>query len=552
MNVNMDEFIVVSRSSHILFTLMNNGTKTRCINSDDDVQLSELKAMIPVFNTEAFWDTDSRLNIPRNLKFLLEGAIPGLVMSSFVLARVDHSLENIFTLNFPHTRRDNGEIVDVKLSVIITETDVLLIAPFNCPGLAEINTNPYLISILKTSLLDIDYANKVSILDILDRKDNEGVSYGEKLLKVIDVMATDIHMQCEYFLKSHAHVQDSEYKVITREDKEFEHIYGKYKDAIEFNVDGDDISITDFMPIIITEDEVSRTLCADHKYNQLVGRVESRIFACEEYEDLNYSTSNSTREVLIRCPENNVPRAIKLPYNIIYIGYNNIVKEDEPNCFHALLTVDAPILPESYIPGADVVAGVEGFDAETAKNLFSTLKQFGISKTSKFYELCYPILKMPKDIAKSAIITVKSVYSASAKIEREESERIKEKMLNDELDTITDRVDNIFKTYVMLVAISFMLGGFFVGLIVWFIMKGRVKTSKLKSFERVERRLISIIKEYETKISFANQESDYKSVKNLSRTMDTYKMMLDKLREVKKESLGKEEKYTDTYKEYQD
>lgn len=553
MNVNMDEFIVAARASHILFTLTRNAHNFKSIhNLGTTKTLSKLKSMIPISNIEAFWDTDSRLNIIKNLRFILEGAIPGMVISSFVLARVDHTLENGFMLTFPHKRSDNGEVVDVKLFVVITETDILLIAPFNCPGIGENHPNQYVVSILDTHLLDIPHNNKVAILDILDKNtDSEGNTYGHNLLKVIDTMATDIHMQCEYFLKAHSHVQDSEYRVITKDSKEFEHIYKKYADSIDYAVD-DDIAITDFMPIIVSEDEVNKTLCCEHKYNGLVGRIESRIIGCESYEDLNLSTSNSTREALIRCPEENVPKAIKLPYNVIYIGYNNIIKENEPNCFHALLSCEEPILDDAYIPGAISLPGVEGFDPSVAKELFISLKQFGISKTSKFAELCYPILKMPKDLAKSAIITIKSVYSASAKIEREESDRIKEKMLNDELDVTMDKVDNIFKKYMMLTALSFMLGGFFMGLIIWFILKGRVTKSKIKSYERVERRLVSVIREYETKISFANQESDYKSVKNLTRTMDTYKMMLDKLREVKKESLGKEEKYTDTYKEYQD
>lgn len=554
MNVRLNEFIVIARASHAFFKLENSDESF--LDYDDILRpCSEFVPLIRHTESDIDRDLTSRnLNATMNLKFIFESIIPGLEFNSYVLSRTDKSMENIHMITFPHTRKDNNEVVDVKLAVIATETDVLLVSPFSCPTLAITyqGSNKFAISAFCANLLHKPSSNKEDILiPFIKVHENDKCTPEERLKSIIDIMATDIHMQCEYFLKVHSHVQEYEYKVITPESKEFEVLYSKYADDMNFTVD-DSIEMTDYMPIIVKDSDKPRTMVIDHTYNPNASRMESRMVGCESYEDLTTGTENTKREVLVRCPEFDVPKAIKLPYNMTYVNYNTIVLGSDINQQHKLLDCECPIIDDRYVPGSMSIPAVESVSMDSAKELYTTLRQFGISKTSKLYEFIYPILKLPGDMFKSALITAKSIFKASAAIEREESERIKEKMLNDELDVVMDRMDNIFKSAVLAVSLSFVLGGFFVGMIAWLIFRGNLTKSKIKAYERTERRLVSKIREYETKIGYANQESDYKAVKDLTHRMDTYKMMLDKLREVKRESLGKEEKFTDTYKDYQE
>lgn len=554
MNVRLNEFIVIARASHAFFKLENSDE--HFLDYDDVLRpCSEFVPLIRHIEPEYGKDSDSKnLNAIMNLKFIFESIIPGLEFNSYVLSRTDKSMENIHMITFPHTRRDNNEVVDVKLAVIVTETDVLLVSPFSCPTLPTTyqGSNKFTISAFCTNLLHKPSSNKEDILmPFIKVHGNDVFTPEDRLKGIIDVMATDIHMQCEYFLKAHSHVQEYDFKVITPDSKEFEVLYGKYADDMNFTTD-DSIEVTDYMPIIVKDSENPKTMVIDHTYNADATRMESRLVGCESYDQLTSCAENTKREVLIRCPEFDAPKAIKLPYNMTYVNYNTVVIGNNIEDQHKLLDCECPMLDERYVPGSLPIPAVESVSMESAKELYTTLRQFGISKTSKMYEFIYPILKLPGDMFKSAIITARSIFKASAAIEREESERIKEKMLNDELDVVMDRMDNIFKSAVLAISLSFILGGFFVGMIAWLIFRGNLTKSKIKAYERTERRLVSKIREYETKIGYANQESDYKAVKDLTHRMDTYKMMLDKLREVKRESLGKDEKFTDTYKDYQD
>lgn len=554
MNVRMDEFIVVTRAFLALQKSITNDVRPLDFSGIEHC-MGEMKNMIPTLDDDSIFPINTRCNIVRNLKFLLEGAVTGLEFNSYVICK-NKFMFNIFVATFPYTRKDNSEVIDVKLAFYIQDTHVLIASPFKCPGLTSKfgGFNDYVFCILETSWLDIDHSNKSAILDILDREvTNNGGRFGENLLELMDTMATDIHMQCEYFLKAHSHVQDNEYKVITEEDAEFQHLYSKYGDKMNSTIDDDILEATDFMPVIVTDNDVTKTMCAQHTYNGKLARLESRIIGCETYEDLTTSdTPSSTREVLVRCPnDESKPFIIKLPFNLIYIDYNVVMNISDDTTF-PLLDKECSMAPSNYVPGAIEDVGIESDKGSTAKELFITLKQFGISKSSKMYEFLYPIIKLPSDLMKSALITVKSVFLTSNQIEKEESEIVKDKMLNDELDSTLDQLDTVMKTYVLAITTCMVLGNIFLGLLIWLITKSKVKKNKIKGLERTERRLVSKIRECETKLNYANQESDYKAVKSYTHRMDTYKMMLDKLREVKKESLGKEEKYTDTYKEYGD
>lgn len=546
MDVKLDEYLVLTRASHIYGILKDKNLKYLDGN-DSEKYLKDTSFIIPDYQSkESYVPKADRLNITKNIKFCLEALVPGLELRSYVLCRDDNSMENIFIASFPHTRKDNGEIVDIKMGVIITNTSVLAITPFNAPDLTERFSSPnqYIIGLMEVADLNCEYSNKGNLLNYIETKKGEKTR-GECILDKLDAIATSIHMQCEGFLKVHSNITELGFNAITSTSPEFEHIYGKYKDSLNPEID-DIIPIQDFLPIIVTEDDVNKTLCRNSVASN--AGVESKIKAYEHYEDLTTAEPNTIKEVLIRCPERTVPVAVKLLPYIYYTDYNTILIQNESGEKEAQL-ID-PRCPIVTFKEYDTV-GTEGMmDVLNPFQLLRSLKQFGISSGTKIYELLKPIVKLPKDMAMTVVKTVKSVFTASSKIEKEESEEIKEQMLNDELDVVMTKFDIIVKNTILFVALTFMLTSIFFGLIAWLLARNYIKETKVKGIERVERRLISTIQRYDTKIQYANQESDYESVDSLTHKRDTYKMMLDKLREVKREALGKEEKYTDTYKEY--
>ena len=561
MNVRLDEFLVLSRASYIFNMFSHN--KVNYLNSNGEIQtVQDLDLVIPnsAHGVGNAVSSKSLFEMTKNFEFILGSLIEGLSINKYVLCRKDKTMEYIIVANFPHERKDNGEIIDVQIPFMFTQTDVVIVSPFNAPDMVERfkSPNEYIIGVMSTNvLIEMAGCAKAELLQYLTKFDGERDDKNASVIEnVIDAVATSIQMRSEYFLKELQSVPETGYRVITEDSKEFERVYAKYGKMID-PVTDDMVRPTDFTPILIKDGEVNKSLIAETSVTNT--QVVQKIIGIESFDEVLDLTGVVNKEVLIRCPEMNVPLAIKLPSTYYYVGYNTIVKEtDVKLTTFQLLSLDSAMVNADYIPIDIEDADSVGVESDKIDNIVNTanekflipFKKFGIVKGTALYESFYPVLKMPVNVIKSTFSVAFGVIKANSKLEKEKSEEIKEQLLNDELDSTFVMIELFFAKFALLMGTAFILGNFWIALIVWVLLKNRNKKIYIKSIERVERQVVSKIREYEKKVEFATQESDYESVKKLTHIRDTYKAMLDKLREVKKDTLKKEEKFTDTYAEY--
>ncbi|MGL5718538.1 MAG: hypothetical protein ACRCX2_36375 [Paraclostridium sp.] len=559
MNVRLDEFLVVSRASHIFRTMSKE--KTEYLTSTGERgYVSELDLIIPTSKHGVGHMAQDKTiyDMTRNFVFILESLIEGLEVKKYVLCRPDKTMEYVLVANFLHRRKDNNETVEVQLPFMFTQTDIVAISPFNAPDLVERFglTNQYIIGAIPTAdLYNLDGTNKMMLLEYLELKNVNDTKNAEVILNKIDAIATSTHMQNEKFLKELSVVQSNSFNVITEESKEFEHLYSKYSSDMKTDID-DIIKPTDFMPIIVNEGGANKAMIT--KVVATESKIINYLVGIESFSEVNELTNSVVKEVLVRCPEEIVPIAIKLPSDMFYVAYNTIIQEEDSLKRIALLEPNCPYIDEKYIPLDNVEIETFGIEAEKMRQIASSInekllvpfKKFGIVHGTRMYELIKPVTKLPVGMAKAMLGTAFGIFKSSSQLEKEESEKIQEEVLNDELDSSFTKMELILQKYALLIGMTVLFANFFVGLMFWFICKSKVEKIRVKSIERVERRLVSMIGQYDKKIEFATQESDYESVKKLTHIRDNYKAGLDKLREVKTDALGKPEKYTDTYSEY--
>ena len=548
MDIKLNEFMAISRASAILKSLKEKDCIYKDLLGSDKpvVELTELIKTTPNAMSTSIYPEEDVISLTQKFEFLMEVLIPGVQINKFVLVNKDKTMSHIILMKFIHKRMDNLELVQTVIPIKLMTDEIVAVTPFNSPELNALTRmeDQYVAPLFNTlEIQELDYNNKSEIIGYLTE---EREAY---VMSVIDAIATSIHMQIEYVEKNFGALNNFGYRVVTKEEEEFNSTYGDYmkSDTIDSH-----INPIDYTPIMVSDENGVGFL---KRVTKKRGNHVITEYAVGESVPDGSMTSAGLEELVVYCPEKSAPVGIKLPNETYYWKYNTITMLDgDREVTDDLLTPHSPVIDEEYVPFSGMI-GMEGEKLDKFKGMVNAkllipFKKFGITKGTKLYEILLPLTKLPIDVAKSALSMSFNIFRTNNQIEKKETLELQEKLLNDELDSSTIKFKNMIGKYAVLVGAATIMGGWFFGIIVWLISRNRFAKIQLKSFERVEHRVVSYIQTEEQKLSFAKQESDYEAVKKIQLQIDAYKLMLNKLREAKKEVLGKKERYEDKSSEY--
>ena len=177
---------------------------------------------------------------------------------------------------------------------------------------------------------------------------------------------------------------------------------------------------------------------------------------------------------------------------------------------------------------------------EGVADILSTIKEFGIRTGSALYGILAPIVKLPKEMATTVFQFIRRTFLIKQNTTQKElTDELKVKALNDDLDVFTGKVERWLESGVIGLTSFFLCGNIIVGIVVWFIFNRIAKQSRAKAMEPLEHHINTIIQTVDMKIRFAESEGDTKKIEELMKYRGHLLLMKHKVEVYKKEITGK-------------
>jgi len=177
---------------------------------------------------------------------------------------------------------------------------------------------------------------------------------------------------------------------------------------------------------------------------------------------------------------------------------------------------------------------------EGVADILSTIKEIGIRAGSTLYGILAPIVKLPKEMATTIFQFIRRTFLIKQNTTQKElTEELKIKALNDDLDIFTGKVERWLEAGTIGIASFFLCGNIIVGFLAWYIFNRMAKQSRARAMEPLEHHVNTIIQTVDMKIRFAESEGDTKKIEELMKYRGHLLLMKHKVENYKKEITGK-------------
>lgn len=254
-------------------------------------------------------------------------------------------------------------------------------------------------------------------------------------------------------------------------------------------------------------------------------------------EDGHYATSCDSKYILA-INHNHLRLIFNLSDNMVMREGNliDIHMLDGSICSVPLCSMfgDDNLIPEDSLRSV----GIESTISANLSDMQHTINKFGIklnNVTSKLLSPIMPIISKSKELALAAFDVVKTVLFQPLKYEKDVSLDMQEKLLNDEVDALSDKMTFFIDTSMGVAGVGILTCFNWIAMIItFFIARKRISARRIKAIQRLEYRIHDIIERLEKKIEFATQESDRVAVDQLTKERNGYKFLLVRLDDIKK------------------
>ena len=563
--VELTEFIIASRANKII----RNSKLT-------DISYTGLnKAEYGFYNdtTQIKLNTLSDNNsyqLQKRLEDILYLVFPGTKCQRFI--GVEDTIDDryFYPITVATIFSDNKK---AYIPFFFGKESLFIISPFVRKEETSFIGDKFIIPLCKISEIDIE-----TPLVNLDTKivkpcpDNENTIYGttslaERFRIIISELVEIINPICTAIQKAFPSFEYSvESEVISSKEKGYYRLYEQYGMEAELMVDrdlgllenpGDIVSEIDFLPIVLKNEEtdesryltltllekeevdnprIIRNVRLDKKITEPRGEIRS----AEEKNNDN----RVINDLLVLRETGNIYPLLALDNSEFYSN-KKILFILNGEIIDTLPIEDIYELRQGYPEVKEVNKitedGREYIHAEESiASIISTIKEIGIRAGSTLYGIVSPIVKLPKEMAVTVYQFIRRTFLIKQNTTQKElTDELKIKALNDDLDVFTGKVERWLESGVIGLTSFFLCGNIIVGVVVWFIFNRIAKNSRAKAMEPLEHHVNTIIQTVDMKIRFAEAEGDTKKIEELMKYRGHLLLMKHKVENYKKEITGK-------------
>lgn len=530
-------------------------------------------------------DIQTAFNLSRRLEDVFSLIFAGANVKRFVVVNT----ENTSIKAMPIVLLEVFDPSHAFVPIFIGKESILLVSPFPNETLSvRVSDNPYICELIPTSLLTnvelnatnvnllltkpmgiygmtselLGYTSDTSYveMDLIEDTSRPGLAQnnqlhiGDFIFHVVSTFASGIAKQDQVLSRSLAQESSGKLIELTKDSKiytKIKRLYGTEDiDRVESNNSDPIICTTDYMPIYLT-------------YKKDESEVHGfAVLSENEDSDGNKKTVVSINGSMLGLGgDRNKISAIltkdntKFGMNYVvdlgdfyYVGDNKVIlltpdmtMSDPVNLFDEFAIPDnTPLTRLDEEIGTEAFDGLKkvfGMTGDALKGFWFVVRRFGIKQGSNFFILLGRLFSQIKGGVKWLVNTFMSTFKRGIDLEKAEALELQEKILNDELDEMTERFRMYGQVYFRSVALSIATGGFFAFPMVWLFSKARTKKAKVKAIERIERRIDDAIERLERKMNYAEERSENESVDSILREIQLYRAAKQKVLDFKRDSL---------------
>lgn len=558
--MNLADYIIMRRATHIISTLTNDNENA--INSFFFSAFSKSKSSI--IDSSAYFGTGndmSKVLFQRRLEDMFRLVFEGCGFSRVIA--VDKASDEFKDSNvIPMYLLEVFEPSHCYVPIYVTEESIMAVSPFNNLAIQRVSQNPYLIELLPTGIL-LDAMNEVGLEKLNSLLDStllhlpgdgeegnigESISYRTFIADMVLLFNEGIKRQDALITRGFADVDPNIVKEVSEESVYFNKLRTLFsmEDYDNGEKAGDGvISPTDFMPIYVTHKGDSGFAILQDKY-KANGEIATSV-AIKPHV-VGVTNTNGIKAILTKDNTARHRYFILELHDFHYVGNNKIIhynymdgrlEESIDLLDMYTVSIDDPTICNSEVGQESIMNKVKA-GGQALKDALFVLKKFGVKHASNAGGM---IIQLFKEIGvkntKWALSQFGATFKRGIDLEKADTIELQEKLLNDELDSLEERVVSYSKTWFKSVSLSVFMGGIIYFPIAWLISRYRTKKARINALERLEVRFDNIIERIERKINYAEERSQNESVDQLIKERQMYQMARMRLLKLKNDAYSK-------------
>ncbi len=558
--MNLADYIIMRRATHIISTLTNDNENA--INSFFFSVFSKSKSSI--IDSSAYFGTGNNMSkvlFQRRLEDMFRLVFEGCGFSRVIA--VDKASDEFKDSNvIPMYLLEVFEPSHCYVPIYVTEESIMAVSPFNNLAIQRVSQNPYLIELLPTGIL-LDAMNEVGLEKLNSLLDStllhlpgdgeegnlgESISYRTFIADMVLLFNEGIKRQDALITRGFADVDPNIVKEVSEESVYFNKLRTLFsmEDYDNGEKAGDGvISPTDFMPIYVTHKGDSGFAILQDKY-KANGEIATSV-AIKPHV-VGVTNTNGIKAILTKDNTARHRYFILELHDFHYVGNNKIIhynymdgrlEESIDLLDMYTVSIDDPTIYNSEVGQESIMNKVKA-GGQALKDALFVLKKFGVKHASNAGGM---IIQLFKEIGvkntKWALSQFGATFKRGIDLEKADTIELQEKLLNDELDSLEERVVSYSKTWFKSVSLSVFMGGIIYFPIAWLISRYRTKKARINALERLEVRFDNIIERIERKINYAEERSQNESVDQLIKERQMYQMARMRLLKLKNDAYSK-------------
>lgn len=553
---NIAEYIVMRRAAHIINSLTNTPENAVKASYFSPLNMSTGN----IIDSKPYSGPDQTpemcVKFQRRLEDVFQTVFAGSRFSRFVA--IDKSADEFKNCNtLPLYLLEVFEPSHCYIPIYVVDDSVLAVSPFNNPSIERVSKSQYLVELFPTSVIldsindpSIERLNELLLTTTAMRLDDPNVTnsdgtkginitYADYIYDMMVLFNEGVKKQDALLTRGFSDMGSERIVEVSTESLYYKKMKSVYSlESVERGEGMGDsvIDVTDFMPIYITHKSESGFAILEDK-----DKGDKTVTTISVKPQLMGLTVNDSNIKAVLCKENTAGvRYMLLELDeFYYVGNNQIVAfidgelYSPTNLLEAYSTMlDSPI-ENTEISNEGIMDKVKA-GGEVLKNVGYVLKKFGIKHGSNIAGI---LTQLFKDVGVKNAKWCMSQFGASFKrgidLEKADTLELQEKILNDELDSMEERITTYGKTWFRSVSLSVFFGGLIYFPIAWMISRYRTKNARIRAMERLEVRLDNIIERIERKINYAEERSENETVDSLIKERQMYQMARMRLLKLK-------------------
>ena len=563
---NIAEYIVMRRAAHIINSIINkpdNAVKSQYYSpvAMDTGNIIDSKPFVGPTQT-----AESCVKFQRRLEDIFSLVFEGCRISRFVA--IDKTADEFKTCNtIPMFLLEVFETSHCFVPLYVVDDAVLAISPFNNQAITKVSRNPYILELFPTSYI-MESFNRPGIDGLVATLDETALRFQDErvvnpeegsagvrnvtrrqlISDMVLLFNSGITKQDALLTRGFSDIGSEKVVEVSTESVYYKKMKSLFSmEAMEKGEELGDgvIDPTDFMPIYLTaKSGAGFAILSDReKDDKTITTIAIKP------QVLGLTASDSDIKAVLTKENTSANRYFMVELDeYYYIGNNKAVAfvngelYDPINLLQVYSEQLDPTVQElGEISTEGMMDKVKGA-GQIAKNVGFVLKKFGLKHGSNIAGILTQLFKSVgvKNV-KWCMTQFASTFKRGLDLEKADTVELQEKLLNDELDAMEERINSYGKTWFRSVSLTVFCGSIVFFPLAWLISRSRTKNARIRAMERLELRLDNIIERIERKINYAEERSENETVDQLIRERQMYQAARMRLLKLKDSNYDKKQ-----------